>query len=93
MPSDVEEEDVEEETHEVAEEEAFAIIDGLAPKCFVCHKISERGNKNGPGPNLNDLGSRAGDLISGLSAREYIKQSILNPTENSAELFNWLKIS
>ncbi len=85
-PADVEEEEEEEEeeedeTHEVAEEIAFAIIDNTLPNCFVCHRISERGNKNGPGPNLNDLSSQADDRIPGMSAQEYVKQSILNPSD------------
>ena len=82
-PSDVvEEEDEEDEglDHEIAEAEAFAIIDGLAPKCFVCHRISERGNKNGPGPNLNGLGSLAGERVPGLSAREYVEEAIVDPS-------------
>ncbi len=83
IPADVVEEEQGEEdseTHEIEEEKAFAIIDDLLPSCFVCHRISERGNKNGPGPNLNGLGSWAGDRVPGLSAEEYVKQSILDPS-------------
>lgn len=58
----------------------FDIIDSLAPKCTACHRISTKGNRNGPGPNLNGLKDHAGSRVEGLSAREYVKQSILDPS-------------
>lgn len=82
VPSDAGEENEgeEQEVAEVTEEAAFAIIDALAPKCFTCHRISGRGNKNGPGPNLNGVGLRAGERVPGLSAHDYVMQSILDPS-------------
>lgn len=65
--------------------EAFAIIEDTSPKCTTCHVISTRGNENGPGPNLNGLKDRAADAIPGLSAREYVKQSILDPSAHISE--------
>ncbi len=59
--------------------EAFEIINSISPRCTACHRISSKGNSNGPGPNLNGLKDRAGNQVPGLSAREYVKQSILDP--------------
>lgn len=64
----------------VSSSEAFDIIDSLSPRCTACHRISKKGNANGPGPNLNGLKDRADSRIPGLNAREYIKQSIINPS-------------
>ncbi len=65
--------------HLAMEAEAFAIIDEITPRCFACHFISERGNKNGPGPSLNGLNERAESRIPGMSAEDYVRQSILDP--------------
>jgi mono/diheme cytochrome c family protein len=61
------------------QEEAFALIENLSPRCFACHVIGNRGNKNGPGPNLNGLKMRASERVPGLSAEEYVRQSIMDP--------------
>lgn len=60
--------------------EALAIIEDLTPRCIACHLIGDHGNPNGPGPSLNGIGTRAGERVPGLSAREYIRQSILDPS-------------
>lgn len=71
--------------HEELEQVAFEIIDNVTPRCFSCHLISERGNKNGPGPHLNGLNERAGERVAGLSAEEYVRQSILDPGAHLVE--------
>ncbi len=60
--------------------EAFAIIDNLSPRCTACHRISTQGNARGAGPSLNGLRDHAGEREQGLSDREYIKQSIVDPS-------------
>jgi hypothetical protein len=65
--------------------DAFDIIDRLTPQCTACHRISTQGNARGAGPSLNGLKHYAGQRVEGLSAREYIKQSILNPSAHIVE--------
>jgi mono/diheme cytochrome c family protein len=82
VPSDTEADSYDEmssEEHEQMEVAAFNIIENTTPRCFACHLISERGNENGPGPHLNGLADRAGERVEGMSAEEYIRQSILDP--------------
>jgi disulfide bond formation protein DsbB len=61
------------------QEEVFALIDSVSPRCFSCHVIGERGNQNGPGPNLNGLKDRAGEQVPGMEAEEYVRSSIIDP--------------
>jgi disulfide bond formation protein DsbB len=61
------------------QEEAFALIDSITPRCFSCHVIGDRGNQNGPGPNLNGLKERAGEQIPEMDEEEYVRSSILDP--------------
>jgi mono/diheme cytochrome c family protein len=54
--------------------------------CNACHTIS--GISNGTvGPVLDGLVSRAGEVVSGLSAEEYIRQSLLDPSAFIVEGF------
>ena len=54
--------------------------------CFACHTVS--GLSEGIiGPALDGIASRAGDRVSGLSAEEYIRESILNPNAFMVEGF------
>jgi cytochrome c2 len=55
--------------------------------CIWCHSLdgSERGFK---GPSLQGVSERAGDRVPGLSAEEYLRQSILEPSEYRVEGFN-----
>lgn len=56
-------------------------VDG-APACTVCHATSKGfgfGNHLS-GPNLQGVGERAGERVEGLTAEEYITQSILQPS-------------
>ncbi len=87
-PSDVAEietvvetqETLSDEEFQALKDEAFSIMLRARPKCFTCHYIIERGNKNGPGPHLSTVGLVAAGRVPGLSDREYIKQSIVDPT-------------
>jgi mono/diheme cytochrome c family protein len=79
LPSDTGETE-EHEGEGTLEARAVAIMEKTTPTCFVCHRIGERGNKNGPGPNLNGIGLDAGQELPGLDARAYLKQSILEPS-------------
>jgi mono/diheme cytochrome c family protein len=59
--------------------DGWAVIGKVSPPCLTCHLIGDRGSKFGPGPNLNELGNVAGDRVEGLSAEEYVRQSIVDP--------------
>ncbi len=59
--------------------EGFDIIESVVPMCTSCHRISDEGKRSGPGPSLNGLKDRAGSRVEGLSAKEYVRQSILDP--------------
>lgn len=71
--------------YSVSSSEAFDIMDNLSTRCTACHRISKKGNANGPGPNLNGLNEYAEERVDGLSAREYVKQSILDPGAHVVE--------
>lgn len=53
--------------------------------CSVCHSLD---GTAGLGPSLQGVASRAGDRVSGLSAEEYIRQSILDPMAFIVEGFS-----
>lgn len=59
--------------------EGFDVIESVMPRCTSCHRISDEGKRSGPGPSLNGLKDRAGSRVEGLSAKEYVRQSILEP--------------
>ena len=53
----------------------------IAGGCGACHTIDGVAGASGQiGPNLSQVASRAGGMVSGLSAEEYIRQSIQEPT-------------
>jgi len=59
-----------------------------APACVACHAwtevaFSRYGTQTGP--NLYGVGNRAGTRLAGVSAREYLEQSILEPAVHLAE--------
>ncbi|MGH8948102.1 MAG: c-type cytochrome [Acidimicrobiia bacterium] len=65
-----------------AEESASGAIDGqtvfLTKGCTGCH--SRAGVSEGfVGPDLTTLADRAEDRVDGLSAEEYVRQSVLDP--------------
>ena len=45
--------------------------------CLICHKITETGNERGP--DLRGLGARAATRIPGMTAEQYITQSLREP--------------
>jgi hypothetical protein len=62
---------------------AAAVVDGAAAfrakGCATCHNGPDSTAQFGVGPNLAGLASRAGERREGLSAREYVVESILAP--------------
>jgi nitric oxide reductase subunit C len=52
----------------------------------ACHTVS--GLSTGiVGPNLDGIGSRAADSVAGLSAEEYLRQSIIDPNFSMVDDF------
>jgi cytochrome c2 len=49
-----------------------------APACNTCHG-AEPGVETGIGPNLSNIGNRAATTIQGMSAEDYLRQSIVDP--------------
>ena len=47
--------------------------------CGSCHVIGEMGEARKVGPDLTNIGAVAGERIAGVSAEEYLRQSILQP--------------
>lgn len=68
-----------------AETTAAGALDGatifarLNPPCLTCHQLGGKGSKFGPGPNLDELKDVAATRVEGLSAEEYVRQSIVEP--------------
>lgn len=56
-----------------------AVFARLNPPCLTCHQLGGKGSKFGPGPNLDDLKDVAATRVEGLSAEEYVHQSIVEP--------------
>lgn len=49
------------------------------PPCLTCHRVVSGQVGFSIGPNLDGIGERAGTQVAGLSAEEYLRQSILEP--------------
>ena len=58
---------------------------GTSPGCITCHSLDE--NVTLVGPSLFGLGARAGVQVSGLSAAEYVRESIVDPDAYVVEGF------
>ena len=56
-----------------------------APGCITCHSLEP--DVVIVGPSQAGLGTRAGTRVSGLSAEEYIRQSIIEPNAHIVEGF------
>lgn len=61
-------------------------IEGTTPEeiilnagCGACHKIGSMGEQHKVGPDLSNIGALAAERVPGLSAEEYLRQSILEP--------------
>jgi mono/diheme cytochrome c family protein len=51
-----------------------------APQCGACHQTTKaRGVSFGAGPSLAEIAERAGERIEGMSAEQYLRQSIEDP--------------
>jgi len=61
-------------------------IIGNQPGCATCHSMEA--DVTIVGPSLAGIGSRAGERVSGLSAEEYLRQSILEPNAYTVEGFS-----
>jgi mono/diheme cytochrome c family protein len=51
----------------------------LTAGCTGCHSLGGVSNGGFIGPNLTGLPDRAGERVDGLSAEDYVRQSILDP--------------
>jgi cytochrome c oxidase subunit 2 len=51
----------------------------LTAGCTSCHSIKGVSETGQIGPNLTDLPERAGNRAEGLTAEEYVRQSVLDP--------------
>ncbi|MCB0005563.1 MAG: c-type cytochrome [Anaerolineales bacterium] len=47
--------------------------------CGACHEIGPLGESGKVGPNLSNIGNTAADRVPGMSAEDYLRQSILEP--------------
>ncbi|RMF03298.1 MAG: hypothetical protein D6768_06280, partial [Chloroflexi bacterium] len=56
--------------------DALALMEGAG--CLGCHMAADQGME-GPGPHLNGLSARVDSYGTGLSAEEYVRQSIAEP--------------
>jgi cytochrome c2 len=59
------------------------IAGGSVPICADCHSV-EPGEVGVIGPNLSNIGNRAAETIPGMSATEYLRQSIVDPDAHLA---------
>ena len=50
-----------------------------APPCVGCHLVRVGGAGFSLGPNLAGVGSRAAERVEGMSAAQYLEESILHP--------------
>jgi cytochrome c oxidase subunit 2 len=48
--------------------------------CNACHKLTDAGAAGAVGPALDGLGGRAGTTVSGQSAEDYVRTSIVKPS-------------
>jgi cytochrome c1 len=57
----------------------------LTAGCTGCHSLAGVANEGFIGPNLTGLPDRAGERVVGLSAEEYVRQSVLDPQAYAVE--------
>ena len=55
------------------------LYEGVTPPCMSCHGDPGTPGSNAVGPWLGNIGNEAGDRVEGLSAEQYIYESILEP--------------
>jgi mono/diheme cytochrome c family protein len=59
----------------------------VAAGCGACHRLADAGTNGNIGPPLDDLSSVAGDREPGVSAEEYVRESLLDPDAFTVEGF------
>lgn len=57
-----------------------------SPGCVTCHSLEE--GVTLVGPSHTGVGSRAGTLVAGMSAEEYLKESIVEPNAHIVDGFS-----
>lgn len=57
-----------------------------APACTSCHSLEP--GVRGAGPSLANIGAEAGNRVAGMSAEEYLRQSIVEPDAFVVEGFS-----
>lgn len=60
------------------QERGKAVFNDFNVGCFLCHQMDGSGGTRGP--DLTHVASRAGNRRPGLSAEDYLKESLLNPS-------------
>lgn len=84
--------------HELADFQAWATEQQAKPAadaptiitqygCPACHTLTAVGAAGLVGPNLDGIGARAGEAVAGLSAEDYLRQSITDPNAHVVEGF------
>lgn len=56
--------------------------------CGACHTFDDAGAAGTVGPDLNQLSDVAGGRVSGMSAEDYVRQSIVDPSAHVVEGFS-----
>ena len=58
---------------------------GIAPGCTSCHSRDE--GVNLAGPSHHGVGARASSYVAGVSAKDYLRESIINPDAHIVDGF------
>jgi mono/diheme cytochrome c family protein/sugar lactone lactonase YvrE len=67
--------------------ELFRSGKGDAQRCANCHRVTTRGFAVDAGPNLEWISQVAGTRVEGMSAEEYLKDSIINPLNHIVDIY------
>ncbi len=62
-----------------------SVLIGAQPGCITCHSL--RPDEVLVGPSMAGIANRAGSRVSGVSAEDYLRQSITHPDEYVVEGF------
>jgi cytochrome c oxidase subunit 2 len=69
--------DTEEQPSDAASADGQTVF--LTAGCTGCHSLADVSNEGFIGPDLTGLSNRAGGRVEGLSAEDYVRQSVLDP--------------
>lgn len=61
----------------VSDSDGYGVF--LSKGCNGCHSLDELPGNMAIGPDLSDIADRAGQQVPGLSAEEYVRQSLTDP--------------